>query len=89
MSADPVHPKTDAAGEINAPVIIDLGKKNRKQVRKLTKGKPGRLMDSVEEVIANLRENGTMEADAQPLIIVIRKRAKRQGGRMTKALGLG
>lgn len=89
MAADPVHPKTDAAGEINAPIIIDLGKKNRKQVRKMAKGKPGRLMDSVEEVIANLRENGTMAADAQPLVIVIRKRSKRPGGRMTKAFGLG
>ena len=44
----------DAAPATNEPIIISMGKKTRKQVRKLTKGKPGRLMERVEEAIDRL-----------------------------------
>lgn len=71
------------------PIVIDLGKKNRRQVRKLRRGKPGRLMDRVEDALAHLRESGAMAADTQPVVIVIRQRPKRRGGRIAKAWGLG
>lgn len=72
------------------PIVIDLGKKNRKQVRKLRRGKPGRLMDRVEDALDHLRQSGAMAAEAQPVVIVIRQRPKkRRGGRIAKAWGLG
>lgn len=60
----------------NAPVVIDLGKKSRKQVRRLRKGK-GRLMDKVSEVVAELRADGSIAASAQPVIVVVRQRRKK------------
>ena len=74
---------------VNEPIVIEMGKKNRKQVRKLKNGKPGRLMNRVEEAIERLREDGSMEPGAQPVVIVIRQRKKRKGGRFTKMWGLG
>jgi hypothetical protein len=71
------------------PIIIDLGKKNRKQVRKLRKGKPGRLMNRVEETLEHLRENGAVEGNAQAVVIVVKERPKNRGGRATKMWGLG
>lgn len=88
-SKAPAPHKDAAASTTSEPIVIDMGKKNRKQVRKLAKGKPGRLMDRVEEAIEHLRENGSMEADAQPIIIVVRQRPKRKGGRIAKVWGLG
>jgi hypothetical protein len=68
---------------------MDLGKKNRRQVRKLRRGKPGRLMNRVEEALEHLRENGALAADTQPVIIVVRQRAKRRRNRIARMWGLG
>jgi hypothetical protein len=61
-----------------APVIIDLGKKKRKQVKQLKRGE-GKLVATVEDVIAGLRSRGQIDATAQPIIIVVERRAR--GGR--------
>ncbi len=56
------------------PIIVDLGKKKQKDVRKLRKGKPGKLLDRVQETLTHLRESGAITADAQPIIFVVRQR---------------
>jgi len=94
-----VKPQAQAAGKTPAegseaagqePVIIDLGKKNRKQVRKLRRGKPCRLMRRVEETIEHLREGGELAEDVRPVIIVVRERSRSKGGRrVAKMWGLG
>ncbi len=72
------------------PIVIDLGKKSRKQVRKLRKGEAGRLMDRVEEAIEHLRDNNAVAASAQPIVIVIKEKQKRRRGkRLLKPWGLG
>lgn len=76
-------------GGSSEPVIIDLGKKTRKQVRKLRKGKSGRLLDRIEDSIEHLRENGAIGADAQPIVVIVKERRRTRGRRFTKALGLG
>ena len=73
----------------HAPIIIDLGKKSRKQIRKLRKGKPGRLLETIEEAIAHLRETETLAPDVQPIVVVVKERARRPGNRIAKAWGLG
>lgn len=72
-----------------APIVIDMGKKTRKQIRKLRKGEPGRLMNRVEEAVEHLRENGVLAASAQPIVVVIKERARRRGKRISKMWGLG
>ncbi len=69
------------------PVIVDIGKGSRKAVRRLRKGKPGKLMSRVEETIEHLREGGMLGAEAQPIVIVIRQR--RRSRKFGKMLGLG
>lgn len=70
-------PKSDPTDQDdNAPVVLDLGKKSRKQVRRLRKGK-GKLMDKINEVVEELRADGNIAASAQPVIIVVRQRDKK------------
>lgn len=90
--ADPAaSPATEqASGAPDAePIIIDMGKKNRKDIRKLTKGKPGKLMRRLDETIEHLRENGALTEGAQPVVIVVRQKPKRRGRRIGKLWGLG
>lgn len=72
-----------------APIIVDMGKKDRKQIRKLTKGKPGRLMRRLEETLDHLRENGALADGVQPVVIVIRQKPRKRGKRFAKVWGLG
>jgi hypothetical protein len=73
------------------PVIVDLGKKSRKQVRKLRKGKPGRLLRRVEDTIEQLRSSGEFDDSVRPVIIVVREKSRRskRGRRTAKLWGLG
>jgi hypothetical protein len=76
-----------AAESSAAPIIVDIGKSSRKEVRKLRKGKPGKLMSQVAETVEHLRENGVLAAGVTPLVIIVRQRRSRR--RLTKMLGLG
>lgn len=69
------EPKSNGAGP--APVVIDLGKKKRKQVKQLREGR-GKLVGTVEDVIAGLRERGQVAPDAQPIIVVVERRSRSQ-----------
>lgn len=79
---------TDQAETENAPIIVDMGKKSRKDIRKLRKGKPGKLMRRVAETLDHLKENGALAADAQPVVIVIRQRERKGLRRGAKMWGL-
>jgi hypothetical protein len=68
------------------PIIIDLGKKKRKHVRKLRRGKGGRLLDKIHEILAHSIEAKAIPAGAQPVVVVVRERAQRRG---SKIWGLG
>ena len=70
-SSDSKSPETQVE-----PILIDLGKRKRKQVKKLRRGKPGRLMDEVQKCIEELKSNDTIAQDAQPVIVVIRQKEK-------------
>lgn len=60
-----------------SPVVIDLGKKSRKRVKSLRKGKPGRLLDEVHSALEALKEEGTVGAHAQAVIVVVRERSRK------------
>ena len=59
-----------------APVVVDLGRKSRKQVRRLRRGGGG-LLDSVLDAVSDLRQSGEIAATAQPVIVVVREKRKR------------
>ncbi len=65
----------------NGPLVVDLGKKRRKQIRRLRKGQ-GKLMDEINHLVDELRTSGSIPASTQPLVVVVRQK------RRTKSLGI-
>ncbi|MEZ4453144.1 MAG: hypothetical protein R3B09_27025 [Nannocystaceae bacterium] len=70
--------ETTSTGDQNL-LVIDIGKKQkRKRVRQLRKG-TGKLADKIRDMIDDLREDGTLGANAQPVVIVVRQKPKSRG----------
>jgi hypothetical protein len=66
---------SDSHKSADAPVVIDMGKKSRKQIKQLREGR-GKLLLEVNDVLAELRTAGSITAGAQPVIIVVRQRPR-------------
>ena len=84
---DDASTKSSDRDLVQAPVIVDLGKKSKKAIRKLKRG-TGKLMDEVDDAIDQVRAH-LSEADKSKQIIpvlVIYQRKRKGGGR--KGLGL-
>ena len=69
----PAEPATETAS--SPPIVVDLGKRRRKQIKQLREGR-GKLMDDVGGVIDELRKAGAISDSAQPVVIVIREKPK-------------
>jgi len=65
------------------PIVVDLGKKKKKQIRALKRGS-GKLMDEVAEVLNRVRDGLGSEAELKnlvPVVIIYRKKeGKRRAG---------
>jgi hypothetical protein len=59
-----------------APIIIDLGKKSRKQIRRAREG-TGKLMDAINVTLDELRAQGTIKPDAQPVLLIVRQKPRK------------
>jgi len=64
-----------------APIIIDLGKKRRKAIKDLKRGR-GRLMDevaqTVEEVRTGLAPEEAKDKEFIPIVMVYRRKQKKR-----------
>ncbi len=73
---------SEAPRESTAPIVLDLGKVKRKQVKKLKQG-VGPLLDEVREAISSVHQELAGESDGKVLVPVVllyeRKRKKRRG----------
>ena len=56
-------------------VVIDIGKRKRKQIRKLRKG-DGPLVEQIDQTIAQLKSEGTLDANAQTVVVVVRQKPR-------------
>jgi hypothetical protein len=55
-------------------VMVDLSRRqSAKQVRQLRKGH-GSLVRRIDEIVEQLVQSGTLKADAQPVVIVVREK---------------
>ena len=72
----PARPASPRASEGPDPLIIDLGKHRRKDVKQLRKG-AGPLVGEIASCLNELRESGQIAADAQPIVILVRERQKK------------
>jgi hypothetical protein len=69
---------SDAIGkDLENPVIVDLGRRKRSSVRRLCQGE-GPLVDELKGCLEELKASGAISATAQPVVLVIRERAKRR-----------
>lgn len=76
-----------AAPELREPIIIDMGKKKRRQVRKLAKGRDCSLLDRVKGAIEEAIAAKAIPANVQPVVVVVKAKKKRM--KLGKAWGLG
>ncbi len=68
--------------EILMPIIVSLGKKSKKQIKRLKRGK-GRTMDDVMDVIDQVQANLGAQAAGKvlvPIVILYRKKQRRVRG---------
>jgi hypothetical protein len=80
MSTEPVGTKVEVEAEgepVRAPVMIDLGKHRRKDIKALRSGKREKLFESVEQAVAALKSDGALEANTQTVIVLVRERSKK------------
>jgi hypothetical protein len=65
---------------LNAPIIMEIGKTKKKQIRDMTRGEGkimGDLQDAVAEVTAQLGDQAE-GAQLVPVVLVYRKKRKRK-----------
>lgn len=69
---------SDHSGEQgkNRAVVIDLGKKRRKQVNDLRKGK-GRLLDKVQELVGGMKAEGQLSESADTVVVIVEKKRRK------------
>lgn len=69
----PVPPPEPLLGSANAPVIVDLGVKSRKKIKKLKKGQ-GPLFVDLLEAVEELKADGIVAPGAQIVIAVVKQK---------------
>ena len=70
------------AAEVTQPIIINLGKKRRKHIKRLKKGK-GKLWDEVLDVLEEVEASMGEDAEGKtivPVVMVYRQKSKRRRG---------
>lgn len=86
-----MHESTEAVvttaletAQYDAPVILDLGQRSKKQVKRLRHGE-GKLMDRISIVMEELKKNGTISPTAQPVVLVVREKREKGFAAMLKS----
>ena len=71
-------PASAPAGTLPS-IVVELGKHRAKSVKRLRQGR-GKLVDRVISVVDELRRAGTLAEGAEPVVLVIREKAKVRAG---------
>ncbi len=73
---------TFTPAEVTAPIIVNLGKKKRKAIKRLKRGK-GAAMDEVMDVIDQVQANLGPQAEGKvlvPVVVIYRQKQRRIRG---------
>ena len=57
----------------SAPIIADMGRRSRKQIRDLKNGY-GKLMDEIDDCVEELVAAGTVDKSAQTVVVLVTER---------------
>lgn len=60
----------------DAPIILDLGQRSKKQVKRLRRG-DGKLIDRIGIVVEELKNSGKISPSAQPIVLIVRERREK------------
>lgn len=75
--ADTAKPNTQVGKTVpEPPIILDLGRKRRKQIKQLKKGS-GKLMTEVQDCVQELKQAGRINEQARPVIVLVKERQRR------------
>jgi hypothetical protein len=69
------------AAVLNAPVVLDLGKTKRKNVKNLKQGR-GKLLADIEDAMKEVSTSLGDQADGKqliPVVLIYRKKSRRRG----------
>jgi len=69
-----------AAPAETGTIVLDLGAKRRKQIKRLKRGR-GRLFERVETTIGQLRSDGEIAEGAQVVVVVVKQKPELGLGR--------
>ena len=58
---------------LKAPVVVNLGKSNRKLIKKLKRGE-GKLMSKLQNEIAQLKVTGKIPENAETIVFIVERR---------------
>ena len=76
--AQPKAQTEEKASKDNNVIVVDVRRKyRRKHIRRLRKGR-GKLMNKIEELVADLRETDSLGDNVQPVVVVVREKKKRR-----------
>jgi hypothetical protein len=65
---------------VDKVLVVDIGKRqSKKRIKNLREGR-GALFNKVLETLTELKADGTIDASAKPVVIVVRERPKSAGG---------
>ena len=71
-------PSADTGNEEEDPslVVLDIGKRKKKQIKRLRKGR-GKLLRRIDEAVEELKADGLVQADAQTVVVVVEAKERR------------
>jgi hypothetical protein len=70
-----------AVATVNAPIILDIGKASRKNIRQMKKGH-GKLIGDLEDAMSEVTDSLGEQGDGKQLVpVVLVYQKKRRGGR--------
>ena len=76
-SAQKAGPASEAAPAKSQLLVVDLGKaQSRKRIKQLRRGE-GKLMGKIDDILGELVQAGTLDRNAQPVVIVVREETLR------------
>lgn len=78
MTASQAAAAKTSVAEEKPLLVVDLGRRSRKQIKRLRKG-GGRLMDRVVTTVDQLQADGSVEPNAQIVVVVVKQDDDRKG----------
>lgn len=74
----PAKPATRAATPTQSAItVVDLGRRSKKQIKRLRKG-GGRLLDRIEQTIGQLKADNEIDAKSEVVVVVVKQKDKKK-----------